>query len=275
MAEIKKRWRAWLRAVHRDLGYLSIGFTVIYAVSGIAQNHIEEWGDVSYSASERVVALPAAIDPSVPDAAAIATVNRAVGLQAPTETFRAGDEIRLSYAGGEKVTVIGTQVTIQERERRFFIGVANWLHKARGKDAWKYISDVYALVLIYLSISGLLMIKGKLGLRWRGTAFMAAGIAVPVLYVALSDGPGAPEPDAATPPTVPLMPKQITGSGSGSAGSGSASSGGSGSAAAAGAPVPSVGSGSAEDGGAVLTPLPPDDDADTGGAVLVPLPPDG
>ena len=30
-----KRWRAWLRAVHRDIGYLAIGFTVIYAVSGI------------------------------------------------------------------------------------------------------------------------------------------------------------------------------------------------------------------------------------------------
>src|ERR1700733_12468822 len=50
---IKKRWRAWLRAVHRDCGYLAIGFTVIYAVSGIAQNHIEDWGDVSYKSFER------------------------------------------------------------------------------------------------------------------------------------------------------------------------------------------------------------------------------
>ena len=37
---LKKRWRGWLRAVHRDFGYLAVGFTLIYAVSGIAINHI-------------------------------------------------------------------------------------------------------------------------------------------------------------------------------------------------------------------------------------------
>jgi len=52
-----KRWRAWLRAIHRDIGYLAIGFTVIYAVSGIAQNHVEDWGDVSYKATERTVQI--------------------------------------------------------------------------------------------------------------------------------------------------------------------------------------------------------------------------
>ena len=31
-ATIKKRWRAWLRAVHRDVGYLALGFTVIYSL---------------------------------------------------------------------------------------------------------------------------------------------------------------------------------------------------------------------------------------------------
>jgi len=36
---IKKRWRSWLRAVHRDFGYLAVGFTIIYAVSGLAINH--------------------------------------------------------------------------------------------------------------------------------------------------------------------------------------------------------------------------------------------
>ena len=38
-AAIRKRWRAWLRAIHRDVGYLAVGFTIIYAVSGIAINH--------------------------------------------------------------------------------------------------------------------------------------------------------------------------------------------------------------------------------------------
>ena len=50
-AAIRKRWRAWLRAVHRDIGYLAVGFTVIYALSGIAMNHIDDW-DPNFHATE-------------------------------------------------------------------------------------------------------------------------------------------------------------------------------------------------------------------------------
>jgi hypothetical protein len=186
---IKKRWRAWLRAIHRDFGYLAIGFTVIYAVSGIAQNHIEEWGDVSYKATERVITIPEIPD-SAPEIVAVKTVADAVNLGVPTTHERTGDEIRLAYASGVKVIAIGRTVTIQTRERRAFIGLANWLHTARGKKAWKYISDAYAVLLLYLAISGIFMIKGRLGLRWRGTILISTGIAVPVLYIALAGGPG-------------------------------------------------------------------------------------
>ncbi len=241
---IKKRWRAWLRAIHRDVGYLTVGFTFIYAISGIAQNHIEEWGDVSFSASERQITIPAVAE-DVPDAVAIERVARAVGLGTPTDTFRAGDEIRLTYANGEKVTALGDTVTIQGRKQRFFIGVANWLHKARGKTAWKYISDVYAVLLIYLAISGLFMIKGRLGLKWRGTLLVLAGVAVPVIYVAASGGsrPPAPEPTLAESPSKAGGPAVLE-------------------------PLPPE----PDEGPAVLTPLPPE--PDTGGAVLKPLPPE-
>ena len=40
---IKRRWRAWLRAIHRDVGYLAVGLTIIYALSGLAINHIGSW----------------------------------------------------------------------------------------------------------------------------------------------------------------------------------------------------------------------------------------
>ena len=37
------RWRPWLRALHRDIGYLAVGLTVVYALSGLAVNHIGDW----------------------------------------------------------------------------------------------------------------------------------------------------------------------------------------------------------------------------------------
>lgn len=214
MVEVKKRWRAWLRAVHRDFGYLAIGFTVIYAVSGIAQNHIEDWGDVSYKATERTFSIPAIAD-SVPDAIAVKTVADAASLGAPQSSTRAGDEIRLEYGNGVKVTAIGMTVTVQTRTRRAFIGIANWLHTARHKKAWKYLSDTFAVVLLYLAFSGIFMIKGRLGLKWRGTILISIGFAVPVLYVALAGGPNNQKDKeaiaTAAPPPPPIQrPKSLT-----------------------------------------------------------------
>jgi hypothetical protein len=239
-ATLKKRWRAWLRAVHRDIGYLAIGFTVIYAVSGIAQNHVEDWGDVSYKTYERELEM-APIPPGTPPADAIARVAAAAGLGKPASTLVAGDEVRLEYASGTKVTAIGDSghVTIQARERRAFIGAANWLHKARGKKAWKYVADFYALFLLYLATSGIFMLKGKLGLRGRGAILISIGVAVPIVVVLL----GAPAPRQSPPddtrevadqsPPAPTPPPT-----------------GSAAAAGSGIVVP--------DG--VLKPLPPDDD---------------
>jgi hypothetical protein len=190
---VKKRWRAWLRAFHRDFGYLAIGFTVIYAVSGIAQNHIEDWGDVSYKTFESTRTIDPIAD-EVPDAVALAKIGALVSFGKPTATFRAGDEIRLEYANGSKVTAIGTQVTIQGRERRTFIGAANWLHTARQRKGWKYVADAYAVLLLYLAISGIFMIKGKLGLKGRGAILISIGVAVPVCAVLLS----SPQPKKQT-----------------------------------------------------------------------------
>jgi len=190
---VKKRWRAWLRAVHRDVGYLAIGFTVIYALSGIAMNHLDDW-DPNFHASERSLAITPIAD-DMTDAAAVARVTTATGLDKPDDVYRAGDELRLEYADGTKVTAIGETVTVQARSSRFFFRIANWLHATRGKQAWKYISDVYALLLLYLAVSGLFMLKGRLGLKWRGTLLVGLGLAAPVAYIVLSGGPGAPRPD--------------------------------------------------------------------------------
>ena len=250
MPDVKKRWRAWLRAIHRDFGYLAIGFTLIYAISGIAQNHIEDWGDVSFKATERTIAM-AAIPPTTPEIVAVKSVADAVGLGTPTEHARAGDELRLDYANGSKATAIlgttETTVTIQARSRRPFIGLANWLHTARHKKAWKYIADAYAVLLLYLALSGIFMIKGRLGLKWRGTILITTGILVPVMYIGLAGGPdaqkdavasttsgeihsvpvgiGAPKKESPTPTPTPTQEPDVKGPGS-----------------------------------AVLVPLPPDDD---------------
>ena len=192
---IKKRWRAWLRAIHRDVGYLAIGFTVIYAVSGIALNHIGDW-DPDFVASEKIIAI-APVPAGSTDEAAVEHVRSAIKFPPPDSTLVAGDEVHLNYEDGRKAVAIGGSVTVQDREARFFFRVAHWLHATRGKAVWKYISDAYAVLLLYLAISGIFMIKGRLGLKWRGLVLITAGIAIPVAYIVIAGGPGAQQTDTA------------------------------------------------------------------------------
>jgi uncharacterized protein len=184
-----KRWRAWLRAIHRDVGYLAVGFTIIYAISGIAMNHVDDW-NYNYNARERTIQI-APVPDDATDEAAAKQVADAAGKGKADDVFRAGDEVRLEYADGTKVTAIGPEVTIQEVKSRFFFRAATWLHAAKGKQGWKYIADVYAVLLLYLAVSGLFMIKGRLGLKWRGALLVAIGLSVPVVYLYASGGPEA------------------------------------------------------------------------------------
>jgi uncharacterized protein len=185
---IKKRWRAWLRAIHRDIGYLAVGFTLIYALSGLAINHIADWDPnfISYSRESTI----APIGSDVPDDEAIARAMSALGVSGPRETLRAGDEIHLDWDNRNIVVYGDTGAVVdQGREARFFFRLANWLHYNRGKKAWTYVADIYAVLLLYLAVSGIFMIKGRLGLRWRGTILVGLGIAIPITYVVLSGGP--------------------------------------------------------------------------------------
>ncbi len=40
--------RKWSRILHRDIGFFFVGTTIIYGLSGLALNHINDW-DPSYS----------------------------------------------------------------------------------------------------------------------------------------------------------------------------------------------------------------------------------
>ena len=57
------KWRKWFRIIHRDFGYLFFGMTIIYAVSGIAINHINDWNpNYVVTAKEIKFDMPSKVD---------------------------------------------------------------------------------------------------------------------------------------------------------------------------------------------------------------------
>lgn len=183
------RWRPWLRALHRDIGYVAVGLTFVYALSGLAVNHIADWDPNfdNYEARHQV-AVPLPED----DRAAAEQVLAALAVTAaPTEVYRSdARELSILLDGSTLHVDLDSGVVVEDGQRpRLLLRIANWLHLNRGKKAWTYIADGYAVFLLFLAVSGLFMLPGRKGLLGRGGVFVLLGIAVPVLYVTLSGGP--------------------------------------------------------------------------------------
>jgi hypothetical protein len=257
-------WRNTLRSLHRDTGYFVVGLTLLYAISGLAVNHINDW-DPSFIQHKRSKTLD--VDLPEDDAEAAAVVLRKLsnenepldvfgerttivrlevslserfvevhpdageilvtrkgtdqtevfdlGEPLPEDDWKAAREALRRVGISEapivvhRVTIpvrrltitfennaisvddLGTQADVYEEGQRprFLLHIANWLHLNRGKKAWTWIADGFAILLIFLAVSGSLMVRGRKGLIGRGGIFLLAGIAVPVLYVIISGGP--------------------------------------------------------------------------------------
>ena len=192
MGEPRRRmaWRPLVRSLHRDAGYLAVGLTLVYAISGLAVNHIADW-DPNFTSYRRTHTLSGL--PTGTDEAAAAVRERLAVKEPVTEVHRwAPDELEI-VAGERRITVNPEtgRVVEQGRKPRPILRITNWLHLNRGKKAWTLIADLYAIGLLFLALSGMLMLPGKNGMRGRGGVLVALGIAIPVLYVTLSGGPNA------------------------------------------------------------------------------------
>jgi len=176
-------WRKTLRSLHRDIGYLAVGLTITYAISGIAVDHIDEWnpnrsvswsdlslGPVSAETSEEVVAeVVKRLDLE-------ADGVRSHLMQGPKNLkifMKIGDEITLDPTTGK-----GGMKVVRDRP---VLREANALHLNDLKGAWTWIADIFALSLIFLAISGAIMLKGSQGFAGRGKWLVGIGTLIPIV----------------------------------------------------------------------------------------------
>ena len=179
------KWRKLIIATHRDVGYFFAGLTVIYAISGIAVNHIEDWNPNYLIRTEMlsVGELPSGGNQALVDA----VLGRLAITERPESVVRmAPDELKIFLDRRTlTVTVPSGEVRDERARRRFAFFEVNYLHLNHGKGFWTWFADVYAVGLLVLACTGIFIITGKKGLGGRGRWLLLAGLAIPLLYLVL------------------------------------------------------------------------------------------
>jgi hypothetical protein len=174
--------RRWSIVLHRDVGYLAVALTLAYAISGLAVNHIADWNP-NYKMSKEFVDVAPITAVSMPEI--VSTAMSRLGLKdAPRNTYRPDPEtLQLFYRNRVYHVDLPTgKVMIESNMPRRVLYEMNQLHLNRPKQAWTWVADLYAVSLILLAITGLFVLKGRLGITGRGGWLTAAGALIPVAF---------------------------------------------------------------------------------------------
>jgi hypothetical protein len=178
-----KKLRKLNRATHRDLGYFFVGMILIYALSGIAINHIDDW-DPNYRVSYWTESTDNYSQDTF-DAKTARALLKDWGVDGRYRKFywnRSGD-IKIFFKGGTAIIDVDQKTAhIETLGRRPIFHMVNWLHY-NPNAYWKWFSDIFAGALILLSITGMFILRGKNGLKWRGTILIGIGILLPLIYL--------------------------------------------------------------------------------------------
>jgi hypothetical protein len=179
------KWRRWNNVLHRDLGYLCAGLTIVYVVSGVAVNHIDAWNP-NYMVERRVAHVGPVEAPGHAGPAGIrALLERAgVGSEFRT-TFRPDSQsLRVFLEDGTvEVNLVTGEAVVEIVRRRPVLHAVNFLHLNHPKQLWTWVADLYAVALGLLAITGLFVLKGKKGITGRGAWLTALGIVIPVVFL--------------------------------------------------------------------------------------------
>lgn len=178
------KWRKWNYILHRDIGYLCVGLTLIYAISGIAVNHISSSFNPSYTVEKSSGAGPPLPSGTKPDMEYIQSVLKAVGEDGhyKNAALVSPDTMRIFVEGNTIDIQLETgQLTMEKVRRKPLLFAVNYLHLNKAKGVWTWLADIYGIALIILALTGMLMIKGRQ--KARAILLTGLGFGIPILYL--------------------------------------------------------------------------------------------
>ncbi len=179
------KWRKWNIIIHRDLGYLCFGLTILYVISGVAVNHIQDWNP-TYKIEKSTAQIDlTTVDPQDNTALTTAVLGQLGETGELKNIYRQDHQTLKIFVVNNNITVdLAKGSVLQEKSRkRPLLYQANFLHLNHPKKLWTWFADLYAVCLGILAISGILILKGRKGFTGRGKWLVGIGFLTPILFL--------------------------------------------------------------------------------------------
>ena len=181
-------FRRWCRTLHREFSYLIAGILIVYAASGILMNHHDEINP-HYTISKETVQISQDLsDHQQVSKEKVLEILKGLGAEQnyTKHYFPGASEMKVFLRGGSSL-VVNTETgegVYEQIHNRPLLSQMVQLHYNPGRW-WTWISDIFAGILILVTLTGVLMIKGKKGLWGRGGIWLIVGILIPILFLIL------------------------------------------------------------------------------------------
>jgi len=162
-------------------GVFFTGVTVLYAVSGLAVNHADVWNP-SFISRRTEVTLELPSDQAKIDTNAVKANLAQYG---EADNYRGYDfpspqKIKIYLKDGDVVADLKSgKGSLETYRRRPLLHQLNLLHLSPVKW-WRTFSDCFAVGLLAIATTGLLIARGRHGLLGRGKWLVGAGLLVPL-----------------------------------------------------------------------------------------------
>jgi hypothetical protein len=177
-----RSFRKWCRTFHRELGFLAVGLTLVYAISGIALNHAHHWdANYEHTLEEFTIESPG----TGPTVEIEPLIMERLAIDVPIKSTWRAEETKFQVfldGGGYDVDLATGNVVRHGFKKRPLFYDLNFMHLNSGKAPWTGIADVYGGMLIVMALTGIFLVRGRKGLSGRGGVLMALGFLLPIVY---------------------------------------------------------------------------------------------
>jgi len=178
------RLRKLNNIIHRDFGYFFAGTTMIYAISGLALNHIDDWNP-NFIVNHRDIQVESLDSSDSVTTGWVMRVLEPLGMQNHyrSHDFPTSKKVKIYLDEGSVFINLSTGEGVYEtvRRRPFFYQI-NFLHLSPRKY-WLVFSDIFCVSLILICFTGLFVLRGKKGITGRGAILAGAGVLVPLFFL--------------------------------------------------------------------------------------------